>query len=278
MRISNVLANMGKHLKSFRWIQRCNFLRSPLRTAGVLISKSIFLNGVRKNIGGIDDFVMHPEFIFCNYENWGGAHNNGFHKFVHLAKDKKCVFDIGAHIGLCSLPISRVLAKDGVCYAFEPAYENLKYLKLHLKLNHIKNVIIVPYLVGDRCSEAVDFFCDEKCSGMNSICHRKSTEGAFKQIKTKQLTLDNFVRETNSIPQVIKIDVEGAEINVLSGAKKTLKKYHPEIILSVHPTHLKLLGYSADDLLDLISELNYRIYDIDGGQIQGLQFQEYYLR
>ena len=56
---------------------------------------------------------MHPEFSFCNYEDWGRGHNNGFSRLVALAEGKKVVCDVGAHIGLCCMPISKALAQDG---------------------------------------------------------------------------------------------------------------------------------------------------------------------
>ena len=55
----------------------------------------------------------------------------------------------------------------------------------------------------------------------------------------KSITIDNFVKETNIIPSLIKIDVEGAELNVLNGARDILSQYKPKIILELHESYLK---------------------------------------
>ena len=62
------------------------------------------------------------------------------------------------------------------------------------------------------------------------------------------------------IPDVIKIDVEGSELNVLEGAKNILTQYKPIIFLSVLPEHLKILGQETIQLNNLLTEHNYKIY------------------
>jgi len=113
---------------------------------------------------------------------------------------------------------------------------------------------------------------------MNSLCQPENKGSCYNKIVKEQITLDSFVEKNGCIPELIKIDVEGAEISVLRGAKAVLRKYHPEIIISVHLKHLRILGYSVVDLMEVIHELDYQIYNIDGSQVSGkLQSREYYL-
>jgi len=139
-------------------------------------------------------------------------------------------------------------------------------------------VIVVPSLVGDKCDDCVEFYESSSDSGMNSLCMLKNKDSTYNKIVKEQITLDSFVAKNGCIPGLIKIDVEGAEINVLRGAESVLKKYHPEIIISVHPKHLKILGHSVDELAKEICGLGYQIYNIDGSKVNGnLQSEEYYL-
>ena len=62
------------------------------------------------------------------------------------------MLDIGAHIGLVSLPLSTVVATDGTVYAFEPATGNNAYLFQHLAMNKISNVEVVSNLVAPNHS------------------------------------------------------------------------------------------------------------------------------
>ena len=137
------------------------------------------------------------------------------------------------------MPISRVLSEDGRCYVFEPSRGNLKFLKQHLQMNRISNVCVIGCLVGDERLENVEFYEMNGDSGMNTISGVKKGEREYKKVLKRQITIDGFVKENGVVPELIKIDVEGAEIKVLSGGERVLKKYHPEIILSVHAKHIK---------------------------------------
>ena len=273
-----LLAKAGTWTKSIAFVMSNPELRKLFRNVGVCISGKLYPNGVIKNIGGIDTFRMSSEFTFYNLDEWGSGKNNGFSKLVELAKGKSVVFDIGAHIGICALPISRVVKKGGICYSFEPAEANRKYLETHLKMNNVDNVIVVPSLVGDKCDDCVEFYESSSDSGMNSLCMPKNKDSIYNKIVKEQVTLDSFVAKNGCIPGLIKIDVEGAEINVLRGAKSVLSEYHPEIIISVHPKHLEILGHSVDELTKEIRGLGYQIYNVDGSQVNGkLKSGEYCL-
>lgn len=271
--------------KVVSWIKKRNFiannpqLRGFIKKAGICGSKIIYPSGVPKNIGNVGTFLLSHEFVFSDFQTWGERHNNGFIKLLEIAKGKNIVFDMGAHIGLCALPLSKVINKEGVCYAFEPSTINLKYLQMHIEINDIKNVVIVPKLVGGEKTDDAIFYETDKVSGMNAICDIiKKTDDVYICKKKQQTTIDDFVRENNCIPEVIKIDVEGAEMDVLRGGENTLKRFRPEIILSVHPNHLQVLGYSLDELKDYIFELGYRIYTVDGDAVDSnLELKEYYL-
>jgi len=71
--------------------------------------------------------------------------------------------------------------------------------------------------------------------------------------------------------------VEGAEYDVLAGAKATLVKHRPVIFLSLHPKHLELLGRKADELPDIVKEMSYKCTNIDGSEIREFALQEYLL-
>jgi FkbM family methyltransferase len=274
----SVLAKTGTWTKSIAFIMNNSELRKFLRKVGVCVSSRLYPNGVIKNVGGIDTFRMSSEFTFYNFEEWGSGKNNGFSKLVELAKGKSVVFDIGAHIGICALPISKAMKKGGVCYSFEPARANRRHLETHLRMNNVDSVIIVPCLVGDKCDDSVEFFESSTDSGMNSLCQPKNKDSIYNKIVKEQITLDSFVAKNGCIPELIKIDVEGAEISVLKGAKSVLRKYHPEIIISVHPKHLKILGHSVDELKKMVCDLDYQIYNIDGSLVEGeMRSSEYYL-
>ena len=236
----------------------------------------IFKNGVSKDIGGEGRFVLDGLFAFSDFKSWGSAHNSGFKKLIHLSKDKKVVLDIGAHIGLCTLPISKAIGSEGRCYAFEPAETNLKYLRRHVELNSCKNVEIVPVLAGSMKKEHVPFYELDAVSGMHSrsdIVSRK--DGEFRLTTKRQISIDDFCRWTDCVPDLIKIDVEGAEFDVLLGLRTILSRHETEIILSVHPRHLSEMNVSVNELWQFIHDIDYQIINIDGSPVDKLEFGEY---
>ena len=270
--------------KTANLVNKVEFIKKNLliyklfRKTGILVSKCLYPKGIKKNLGGRGSFLFSHEFTFYDFGSWGKGKNNGFNKLINLAKGKRIVFDIGAHIGLCSMPISRVLSEDGRCYVFEPSRGNLKFLKQHLQMNRISNVCVIGCLVGDERLENVEFYEMNGDSGMNTISGVKKGEREYEKVLKRQITIDGFVEENGVVPELIKIDVEGAEVKVLSGGEGVLKKYHPEIILSVHTKHIKDLGYSLDHLRKSISDLGYEIYNIDGTRAKDeLVSREYYL-
>ena len=231
---------------------------------------------VEQKIGRNGPFLLHGEFTFSDFEHWGSGHNRGFELCIEACRGKSCVLDVGAHIGLVTLPLSRAVAKDGQVFAFEPAEANLRFLRVHLALNGIGNVTIVDALVGPKKKPSVAFYEQPRAAGQNSVVVKKNPK-AYRETRRRQITLDGFCLENGLKPDVVKIDVEGGEIGVLQGAREILARQRPLIFLSVHPVELGLLGSSSEDLAHLIDDLGYVCRDVDGNLVEGFRLDEYVL-
>ena len=229
---------------------------------------------VSKKIGSYGPFKLNRRFAFSNFESWGSRHNRGFKATVEASNGKTCVLDVGAHIGLVSLPLSQAIAESGKVYAFEPATANQTYLIEHLTSNRINNVEVITDLVGESPLESVEFFESSHDSGMNTIAPTGSQHG-YKATQRHQITLDGFCNERKLSPQVIKIDTEGAEVRILKGALDTIRLHKPTIFLSVHPQHITQLGSTVEELERLIEDLNYKVTDLDGKLVRPVELTEY---
>lgn len=241
------------------------------------LAKISLINAVQMCVGNYGPFKFNPQFAFSNFKQWGEGHNNGFTACIEMCRNKHCVVDVGAHIGLVTMPMSSVIAKNGRVVAVEPAAMNLKYLREHLAKNYIDNVDLYDCLLGGEEKQNIAFFEQNTATGMNSVVVKKNHNHYIKKYKD-QKTLDVIFQENALAPEVIKIDVEGAEINVLRGAINTIKKYQPIIFLSVHPAEIKLLRQSLDELKTLILSLGYRAMNIDGSPINEFALKEYILQ
>lgn len=217
-------------------------------------------------------FELDAKFAFSNFEHWGQGHNDGFVDCIEDCRGKECIFDIGAHIGLVSLPASRMIS--GMVYAFEPAAANLKHLRAHIKHNNIDNVEIQTCLVGMESKKEVEFFERDQATGMNSRVVKKDHH-LYHKTTRDQISLDDFCHQRQVSPEVIKIDVEGAEYEVLLGARKLLLAKNIIIYLSIHPKELSLMGHSVEQLIAYLEGLGYNAYDREGARISNFGFSEY---
>ena len=185
-----MLVKAGEWTKSFAFVMNNPWLRKLLRRAGVYVSGKLHPNGVIKNVGGVGNFLMSPEFTFYNFGEWGSGKNNGFRKLIELAKGKSVAFDVGAHIGICSLPISRVLleAMDIVIPVIETEVGGIPEV-----IDKEVNGLLVPY--GDKFAlkEAILRVLNDGVlkltiinagfytlqSKFNSKCHSKELESIY---------------------------------------------------------------------------------------------------
>ncbi|MDB4349669.1 FkbM family methyltransferase [Omnitrophica bacterium] len=252
------------------------YLKRRLKKTYIFLFKPFFKRGISIKIGDAGDFRFDYTFAFSRFNAFGTKHNSGFKKWLEVCKGKRTVFDIGAHIGLYSIPASRVIDKSGLIYAFEPSRANRSYLEKHSRFNGIDNIKIFPCLVGEGSSEGVVFYENNDVDPMNSVKMRKNLD-LYNKVSKEQVSLDDFCDQRNIAPEIIKIDVEGSELKVLKGAQTIFKKYNPIVFLSLHPRRLALMDASIEELAQLTDSLSYNIYNTSGQRPGRFEHNEYIL-
>ncbi|MGH7448831.1 MAG: FkbM family methyltransferase [Longimicrobiales bacterium] len=135
------------------------------------------------------------------------------------------VLDIGAHVGYYTLLASVLAGAGGRVCAFEPDPMNHAFLRRHIALNHLGNVAVENVAVSDRGGTASFAF------GTGSGTGRLDAGGT---LAVRTVRLDDYCRASGLAPGFLKIDVEGAELNVLRGAAEVIGSHHPVIFLSTH--------------------------------------------
>ncbi len=188
--------------------------------------------------------------------------NYWFEKSVQ-SKKQPIIYDIGANYGYYSIKFSHE-AKH--IYSFEPVSHTYQVLKKNVEQNLIKN--ITPFQVGVSDSEQYLKINLYNSSGNNSIFNRTIPDGhPLRVIGTEQIKLvqlDNFHFQNNLFPpDLIKIDVEGAELGVLLGARQILEKYHPILLIEYSPETSNDAGYARESLLQLLDAYQYLVFGLD---------------
>ena len=246
------------------------------RTYQIFLNILKFDKPIIQYIGRYGPYFLHPKFAFSDFASWGDRHNCFFEIYIKLSDDVDCFFDVGAHIGLIALPLSTQISKNGTIYCFEPSNTNNFYLNYHLEKNKVNNVKVIKKVVNSKSGLETDFFESQEVSGMNSVIEIENKQISKKTLK-KSISLDEFCIENKIFPQIIKIDVEGSEIDLLKGAKKLIKSKRPIIFLSYHPSHILKLGYTPSDFDKLIKNFKYSVFDIKLKKIKFLKNTEYLL-
>ena len=144
-------------------------------------------------------------------------------------------FDIGANVGFYTVLGARQVGSSGKVLAFEPVARNLAYLFRHVELNKLRNVMIVSAACSDSVSLAM--FTAGENNAMGHLAGDGSADNRVSLVPT--VSVDSVVQRTGLTPHVMKIDVEGAELAVLEGARTTLKVHGPAIFLSTHSSELR---------------------------------------
>ncbi len=136
-------------------------------------------------------------------------------------------WDVGANIGAISLVAARLCRR---VVAFEPDPRSLTLLRRHVTANRCSNVDIAALALGAMAGSAMLHQASATNTGMTSLVnHRASTVGA---VAVPVVRADDYLREHPDLsPTVIKIDVEGAEEQVIEGARELLGACRPRAIV-----------------------------------------------
>jgi FkbM family methyltransferase len=147
-----------------------------------------------------------------------------------LVRPGSIVWDIGAHYGYIALLESAAVGLSGRVFAFEPNPRNRRLLEAHLRWNRASNTTILPYAVSGAMGE-MSFGWDESQRASSIASH---LGGSGWTVPVRQIDALIASGELPS-PDFLKIDVEGAEIELLQGAARLLTGNRPlTIVLSTH--------------------------------------------
>lgn len=201
-----------------RWWGR--LLRAPL----VLLPDSLVLPVLQGPARGLRWIVGSSQ-----HGCWLGSYEaEQTFRFASLLDRGQVVYDIGAHVGWYTAIASRLVGEGGTVVAFEPLPENLAYLRRHVEMNDLRNVVVQPVAVAASPGRA-------SFEPGPSRFHGKISGTGEADLEVTVLTLDGLV-ESGEVPppDLVKMDVEGSEVDALEGADTVLGDARPTVLLSVH--------------------------------------------
>ena len=176
-----------------------------------------------------------------------------------LAGPGSVVFDVGAHAGFVTLCAAQIVDGGGRVVAFEPLPANLENLRRHVELNGLKNVDVLPFALATGSGTA-------RFDAGNDLSTGHLAENGTVEVETA--SLDGLLASGDvPPPDVVKIDVEGAEADVLAGAAELLGGRQPALILATHGVD----RHAA--CLEVLAAHGYRVQVIRETPLAGADFR-----
>lgn len=195
--------------------------------------------GLRFNCGG-----GSISFVF-------GTHELGLQRLLQLlARPEMAFYDVGANVGFYSMIVGRLVGAKGHVVAFEPLPENARWIAHNAALNGFAHVALRPEALGGEDGDASFIVSADTQLGKLASAGAPPPNPAG-EVRVKLRRLDSVLAEDAlPPPDLIKIDVEGAELEVLEGSRQILRRYRPNLIIDLHGTNAGVAAF--------LEQLDYR--------------------
>ena len=226
-----------------------------LRVAQVLLRRKPVLFDLGHGAfveGQLDDWMTLWAFM-CRHEA-----DAPFQHSLELLKPEDVALDIGANFGIWSL-LAATRITDGRIHAFEPVPDTARRLRDHVELNDARAIEIHQLALGAEKGSMPFFATTSGNSGASALVRRRAEDV---EIRVEVVTLDDWIeREKIERIDLMKVDVEGAEMLVFRGARRLLSSESaPILFFEIDDDLCADFGTTARDVKQLLIDYGYAIY------------------
>lgn len=246
-------------------------VRGYLRRCPITEGKSLILNLTKNWIIPEDPIVIfetkYPFRLKVNLANsehqylyFYSTHDERYvaTKLPKIIKRGDICWDIGANIGFYTCLLASQVDNTGAVVAFEPAARTCDYLHENVSLNQFLNVTVVNKGLGNKAEQRNLYYSEAALTeGTASL---KYAEGRATSERVTLDTIDNLIEEL-PIPNFIKIDVEGYQLEVLQGGEHCLKTYTPLLMAELKDVGETNRG-DFSEIEAYVTDLGYSLYEI----------------
>ena len=195
-------------------------------------------------------------YHIAKYGSWDGFISNWIiNKFSN--QHSLYLIDIGANFGWYTCLFASLGGENNNIFSIEPSPDNLFFLKENINKNKLKNISLIESAVGEKNSSLPLYFANSKNPGAHSLIKDTPQQNSkTKYLKVKVNTLDSLFEDIEII-HLMKIDIEGFEINALKGGLETLKKVQ-NLLIEFSP-HLWEDSYNdAKNFFTILSDIGFK--------------------
>lgn len=244
----NMQTGIGRHYREPSWLERIAsgsagrapvWLRAPLKRAYNALLAALPGDHLTCRLPGGESIRVDPDY---RHLAWNAEEYAALKSHTHAGAT---VLDVGANVGSYTLLFASWAGEAGHVYAFEPAAASRAGLERHLSINGLSaRVTVRPEAISDGSGALL--FRDAGTHGDNRLVREATSETRSVQA----LSIDEFCEAAGLEPDVIKIDIEGAELAALRGARRTIAARGASLALfmELHPALWPSLGVTRGDL------------------------------
>jgi FkbM family methyltransferase len=208
--------------------------------------------GAREKIG--------YEFMIHGYWDWRVVAVTSV-----LCSDGDIIVECGANTGTETVAFSDIVGESGKVYAFEPFPDNFFWLEENINRFQYRNTTIFPLAISNE-AKLLSFAPPSNISSGGGFL---TSNGS---IRVKCTTLDEQADRFGQV-RLIHMDIEGAEVLALRGAKKLIKRDKPFLIVESARKNLSHYGFSVQDLYDELKE-DYSVFQIARFGLSKIQWEK----
>lgn len=189
-------------------------------------------------------------------------------KFLQELKlNNMVIYDIGGFDGIMTIFFSRKTGTKGKVITFEPNPKSCKIILENLKINNVRNVVLRQIGLGAK-NEIKTFVIRKHMPATGTAQDDLKAEILKeKEVDIMELEIDTLDNQISVYklprPDFVKIDVEGLELDVLSGMNKAILDYKPKLFIEIHGANNSKKVENIKDIVYFLKSYNYDIFHIE---------------
>jgi FkbM family methyltransferase len=214
----------------------------------------------------IEDLRTAPNMLL----NHGEYETRELEVLLDAARQSQIVFDVGANVGWYTLNISRAIARrGGHVYAFEPIPSTFATLQYNVRLNALQSCTTLTNVGLGEENRTVEFFLPKTTGSVAASQRPLFEQQENDRIVARIIRLDDFISERGiKRLDLLKCDIEGAELLMLKGGMDSIGRFRPVIFLELLRKWSKAYGYHPNDVITLLAAQGYHCFAITAAGLE----------
>lgn len=203
----------------------------------------------------MDDLRTAPNMLL----NHGEYETRELAVLLEAARHAQVVFDVGANVGWYTLHLARAVARQGGhVHAFEPIPRTFAALEANVRLNALQSCTTLTNAGLGDAAMAVEFFLPRETGSVAASQRPLFEQQENERIVARVIRLDDYVADAGVRRlDLIKCDIEGAELLMLRGALESIRRFRPVIFLELLRKWSRAYGYHPNDVIALLAAQGY---------------------